>query len=122
MNTLGQNCKYYRNKLGYTQQFVADKIKMSQSNYALIESDKRDPGTDTLVLIAKVLNTTPNDLLNIKSSNQVVKEIDKKLQDNQILMAANSKIDLGKLVELDDDSAKLVNSLIDKFLSRKKGD
>ncbi len=123
MNTLGQNCKFFRNKLGYTQQYVADKINMSQSNYALIEADKRDPDTDTLVLIANILQTTPNELLNVKSNSikeeneNILKEIDKKIVDNNIAIAANSKVDLGKLAQADPKVAKLINTLLDDFLN-----
>ena len=46
-----------------------------------------------------------------------MKEIDKKLQDNNIAIAANSKVDLGKLAKIDNKTAKLINTLIDDFLN-----
>ena len=51
------------------------------------------------------------------TSENAIKQIDKKLKDNDIAIAANSKVDLGKLAKADKRTAKLINTLLDDFLN-----
>lgn len=47
-----------RRDAGMTQKQIADKVKMSRTNYNLIETGRRIPQADTAIKIAKTLDTT----------------------------------------------------------------
>jgi len=47
-----------RRDAGMTQKEIADKVKMSRTNYNLIETGRRIPQADTAIKIAKTLDTT----------------------------------------------------------------
>lgn len=55
---LGQNIKKRRKELGLTQQELADKLNMSLNFVGKIEVAFSKPSLDTLIEIAKALETT----------------------------------------------------------------
>ena len=59
---LGENIKERRKQLGMTQQEIADKVDMSLNFIGKIEVSFSKPSLDTLISIAKVMNTTVSDL------------------------------------------------------------
>ena len=58
MEYIGRKIKRIRELRNFSQEFVADKIGMSQSNYARIESNEVAISPDRLQKIAEALNTT----------------------------------------------------------------
>lgn len=62
MATTGQRVKALRIKMGLTQKQLAEKAKMSQQGVWVIETDKTLK-SGSLIAIAKVLGTTPHELL-----------------------------------------------------------
>jgi len=63
--TLGERLKKLRNKRGWSQVFVANKLGLKRSStYANYEYGIRDPDTDTLVRLAEIFETTTDYLLN----------------------------------------------------------
>ncbi|MFT9848470.1 helix-turn-helix domain-containing protein [Aneurinibacillus sp. REN35] len=50
--TIGERLKYLREKNGYAQKFVAEKIGVKNNTLSSYESDKRQPDYDTLQKLA----------------------------------------------------------------------
>ncbi len=62
--SLASNISYFRNEKGLSQNELANLAKIPQSTISDIESGKRkNPGVNTIIAIAKVLNVKINDLL-----------------------------------------------------------
>ncbi|STY71515.1 Predicted transcriptional regulator [Megamonas hypermegale] len=62
--SLSNNISYFRNVKGLSQNELANLAKIPQSTISDIESGKRkNPGVNTIIAIAKVLNVKINDLL-----------------------------------------------------------
>ena len=59
---LGQNIKQRRKELGLTQQELADKMNISLNFMGKIEVACSKPSLDTLIELAKSLETTVSDL------------------------------------------------------------
>ena len=59
---LGKNIKKRRKELGLTQEQLAEKLNMSLNFVGKIEVAFSKPSLDTLIEIAKVLNTTVSKL------------------------------------------------------------
>lgn len=51
---IAQQLKFYRQREGWTEQDVADKIGISQSNYQRIEGARFAPNIDTLATITRL--------------------------------------------------------------------
>lgn len=67
LSLLGENLKSLREKRGWSQRFVANKLNMKQSStYANWEYGLRDPDTDMLSRLADLYETTTDDLLGRK--------------------------------------------------------
>lgn len=64
---LGKNIKKRRVKLDMTQQTLADKVGLSLNFIGKIEVAFSKPSLDTLIKIAKALDTTVSELTNFKS-------------------------------------------------------
>lgn len=60
------NLKEIRKSKGLTQKDMAEKIGVAKSTYSLYESGKREPNILTIKKIAKVLDISASELLNIK--------------------------------------------------------
>lgn len=110
---IGEKIRELRQNVGLLQSELAQKIGVSTSTIGMYEQNRRDPDTDTLKRLADFFSVSTDYLL----GRTQVEQIDKKLQDNNIAIAANSKVDLGKLAQVDNKTAKLINTLIDDFLS-----
>lgn len=59
---LGRNIKFRRKKLGLTQQDLADKLNMSLNFIGKVEVAFSKPSLDTLIELARVLDTTVSEL------------------------------------------------------------
>jgi len=49
-----------RNQLELSQQYVADRAKLTRANYSSIERGRTEPNIAQMISIAKVLNVKPN--------------------------------------------------------------
>ncbi|MEV2910653.1 S24 family peptidase [Paenibacillus larvae] len=94
MNTLssmGKRIKYLRERKGYTQSQMAEKLDMNPANFSSYERGKSIPPSDRLARIADILNTS-TDYLTCRTD---VKEFYRiKVDDNQdaSLMKENSAV------------------------------
>lgn len=63
MKILGERLKERRLELGYTQQYVADKLKIHHATYHGYESGKHSPDAEMIVKLADLFMTSSDYLL-----------------------------------------------------------
>jgi len=63
MIKIGRNIKKLRELRNYTQEYMAEQMKMSQSGYSKIEQDETDTPISRLNQIAEILQVSLPDLL-----------------------------------------------------------
>lgn len=71
---LGEKVKTLRKALKITQKELAAAVGVSQSTIGMIEGNKQGASNDTLLKLAKALNTTVDNLLSNDSVDTEVKE------------------------------------------------
>ena len=64
MKLVGEKIRKIREIKGYSQEYVAKKLQMSQNNYSRIELNQVKVNLDRLQEIANVLEIDPSDILN----------------------------------------------------------
>lgn len=62
-NTIGKRIKVLRKKSGLTQEIISEKLHLTRSHYAAIESGKRRAPLELLVEICSILDTDLNSLV-----------------------------------------------------------
>ena len=72
--SLGRRIKALREALRMSQAELAEKLAWDRASLSLIENDKRSLKADDLILLSKSLNISIDELLNLKSSTEVVLE------------------------------------------------
>jgi transcriptional regulator with XRE-family HTH domain len=63
--TIGQNVRNRRQQLGLLQSELAKKSQTNQAQISRVESDKNNISVDLLIRIAKALNCTISDLMEV---------------------------------------------------------
>jgi transcriptional regulator with XRE-family HTH domain len=58
-----QKIRQRREELNYTQEYVANKLGISQNMYSMLESGRSQMKVDQLILVAQVLEADPNEFL-----------------------------------------------------------
>lgn len=71
---LGEKVKTLRKALKITQKELAMTVGVSQSTIGMIEGNKQGASNDTLLKLAKALNTTVDNLLSNNSFDNEIKE------------------------------------------------
>lgn len=113
---IGKRIKELRDLNKVTQEQLANYLGVAPQTVYKYEKEINEPDLTSTSKIANYFGVSLDYLLGRTEKTNTVKEIDKKLSDNDIHIAANSKVDLGKLAKLDDKQAKIINNLIDDFL------
>lgn len=72
MNEFANILKYLRQREKYTQQELADKLKISKSTISMYENGNREPDFETLEFIADIFNVDMNFLLGKADNSSVV--------------------------------------------------
>lgn len=72
--SLGKRIKALREALRISQEELSQRLEMDRASISLIENDKRSLKADELVLLSKALNISIDELLNLKTSTEVVLE------------------------------------------------
>jgi transcriptional regulator with XRE-family HTH domain len=62
-----QKIRQRREELNYTQEYVANKLGLSQNMYSMLESGRSQMKVDQLILVAQILETDPNEFLQHES-------------------------------------------------------
>lgn len=115
--TFGEKIKMLRIEKGITQEKLGNIIGVSDRVIGYYESNNRFPKDDLILKkIADYFNVSLDYLLGRTESKEFIKNIDEKLKANDIAIAANSIVDLGKLIQVDKKTATLINTLIDDFI------
>ena len=72
--SLGKRIKALREALRISQEELSQRLAMDRASLSLVENDKRSLKADELILLSKTLNISIDELLNLKSSTEVVLE------------------------------------------------
>ena len=72
--SLGKRIKALREALRISQEELSQSLGLDRASLSLIENDKRSLKADELILLSKSLNISIDELLNLKSSTEVVLE------------------------------------------------
>ncbi|TAH17470.1 MAG: XRE family transcriptional regulator [Cytophagales bacterium] len=72
MHRIGLNIKKIRELRNYTQEYMAESLKMSQTGYSKIERGETDVTVDKINLIAKILDVNLLDLLEFDGKITVI--------------------------------------------------
>lgn len=65
---LADNLKALREKYNITQKQVADQLNIDRSTYSYYETGKSCPTLDTLIRLARIFNTTTDNLLDVSTA------------------------------------------------------
>jgi transcriptional regulator with XRE-family HTH domain len=60
---IGQKIQKLRELKNFTQEYMAEQLKMSQANYSRLENDNIGLSVDKLQIIAQILEVSPSDLM-----------------------------------------------------------
>lgn len=109
MSVIERSLKKYREKKGLTQQDVWEAAGISKSSYTSYEAGKAMPSADKIVLIAKILDVTTDQIL--KDEEQPLsKDLEyaiKRIQDLPIELQQVAKIALrGLILGLEQDAMR----------------
>jgi len=115
---IGNRIKALREAKGEYQKETAEAItsmgeKLSEGQLGLYEIGARKLPPNITKALAIHFETTTDFILG--NNEKLVQDIDKKMQDNDIVIAANSKVDLGKLAKADSRITRMINILLDDF-------
>lgn len=78
---LANNLKYYREKAGFTQEEVANELRVTRQSISRWENGKSYPDLDNLVLISELYQVSIDKL--IKENEELFKKIDQNAQEIQ---------------------------------------
>lgn len=78
---LANNLKYYREKAGFTQEQVANELRVTRQSISRWENGKSCPDLDNLVLISELYQVSIDHL--IKENEELFKKIDQNAQEIQ---------------------------------------
>ena len=106
--TVGQNIKKYRKALNLTQEELAQKVGVIQSNVYRWENDVVSPSIETLKKLAVTLNVSVDGLLFTNEERQQLNISDKELLER-----------LKEIENLDPEDKKAVIRIIDSFRAKK---
>lgn len=65
LKNVGLRLKYFRNKMGFSQEALAFKVGLDRTYIGAIEQGLRSPSLYCLFILANALNTTIKDLVDI---------------------------------------------------------
>ncbi|MFR1378422.1 MAG: helix-turn-helix domain-containing protein [Clostridium neonatale] len=107
---LGDKIKKLRKAIGMTQQELANTIGVKRSTIGMLESNKQGTSNDTLIKLAKILNTTIDYLLSDDEEMECTKEI-KKERDYSLTIKEQE--------DIDDEAKKIIEELTMSFSKNK---
>ncbi|HJD16167.1 MAG TPA: helix-turn-helix domain-containing protein [Candidatus Enterococcus stercoripullorum] len=103
---LANNLKYYREKAGFTQEEVANELRVTRQSISRWENGKSYPDLDNLVLISELYQVSIDKL--IKENEELFKKID---QNTQEILDKKQK-----LVEIEHEVSQIVGKEKDESL------
>ena len=103
---LANNLKYYREKAGFTQEQVANELRITRQSISRWENGKSYPDLDNLVLISELYQVSIDHL--IKENEELFKRIEQNAQEIQDKKQ--------KLVEIEHEVSQIVGKEKDESL------
>ncbi len=118
---LQQRLKECRNKIGLSQQDIADKLYVTQQAYAKWETGKATPNPDALSELAKIFGVTSDYLLGNSNEPTFTRKDEQDIKQtlDKILNDMDSKSSMmfdGEEIEMDDESKEFLRSSIENSL------
>ncbi len=105
METLGSRLKESRERKGFTQVQVAEKLGISNGTLSGYERNYRDPDTNTLTILAKLYGVSTDYLTTGKESGEIHNDSDIDNKRKEIMKIINNTNDI-KEIELTLDVVK----------------
>ncbi len=115
-NILSKNIRKYREIKGYSQEYMATELDISQSSYAKLENDSTKITVDRLFHISKLLQTEVSKLLDLKNQtiyNQEFKDYSIYHQSVQNLHQENKEV-YQELLKAKDEQIALLKEMLSK--------
>lgn len=121
MNNIGFNIRRIREQKGFSQEYLADRLDISQASYARLENEETKITVDRLLKIAEILETEIIDFFNVmKSGIQTQNNYDSSYGYIQNLTIENKDM-IQKMIDLyeirlkeKDEQIAFLKSLLDK--------
>lgn len=115
-NILGKNIRKYRELKGYSQEYMAHELDITQSSYAKLENDSTKITVERLFSIAQLLEMEMTELLDLKNQtiyNQDLKDSAVGHQSVQNLYQENKEV-YQDLLKAKDEQIALLKELLGK--------
>lgn len=121
MNNVGFNIRKQREKKGFSQEYMANSLDISQASYARLENEDTKITIDRLYKIAEVLEVNITDFLEIdKISIQTQNNNDGSYANGYVQnLHIESKEIYEKLIQSKDEQIALLNKTIERLLEAK---
>lgn len=113
-NIVAKNIKKYRELKGYSQEYMAHEMEITQASYAKLENNATKINVERLFLIAELLETDVSDILELNKHrvyNQNVHDHGVGRQEVQNLYQDNKEV-YEKLLQAKDEQIALLKSLL----------
>lgn len=116
-DTIGKNIRKFRELKGYSQEYMAHELDITQASYAKLESNSTKINVERLFTIAKLLETDVADILELNKQtiyHQDIKENSIGHQQVQTLHQDNKET-YEKLIQAKDEQIALLKSLLKQY-------
>lgn len=120
MNNTGFNIRKQRKKKGFSQEYMANLLNISQASYARLENEETKITVDRLYKIAEILDSNIIDFLDVdRMIIQTQNNTDGAFGNGYVqnLHIENKEI-LEKLLQSKDEQIAVLNKIIDKISSK----
>ena len=110
---IGREIRSVREAKGYSQEYVAEMLDMSQSSYANMESGKSTLSVDRLIRVCKILHINIHSLLDLESINLPLDgSVDEMEEKNSGVITHEVKVLYGELISEMRSEIDFLRSLI----------
>lgn len=117
MESLGDRIANLRKELDINQKELATKVGITEASLSRYENNLREPKSEIIVRLAKVLKTSTDYLLGVNGSTKISKE-DKLIIDNLSVSEKTKKL-LEKIYSLEKEDREAIEKMIDNaYLKR----
>jgi transcriptional regulator with XRE-family HTH domain len=107
---IGKNLKKLRELRNYKQEYVAEKLGISQVSYSRLENGKTRLDTQKLISIAQILEVDIMLIINLHK-NQFFKNFNPNISQSSSLSTYEQKDNLEKIYHLEKENEQLKNKL-----------
>ena len=115
---IGKNIRKFRELKGYSQEYMANEMELTQASYAKLESNSTKISVERLFTIAKLLETEVADIVELNKQtiyHQDIKEHSIGHQEVQNLHQDNKEV-YEKLLQSKDEQIALLKSLLSQYI------